>query len=78
MCSNGDHCQNGKWLHLECVGMAELPPSDDDWCSDVCKAEKQSVYCRCKTYNPKLSTMVCGARDDGAEGEVFHLSFVGL
>ncbi len=79
MCSNGDHCQNGKWFHLECVGMPELPPSDDDWwCSDVCKAEKRSVYCRCKTYNPKLSTVVCGARDDCAEGEVFHLSCVGL
>ena len=78
-CSNGSHCNMGEWFHLECANIEEIPPSTEDWwCSPQCKSDGRSVFCLCKMVKPKLKQVICGAKEQCLNGQLFHLMCQGL
>ena len=57
-CSGGEHCEDGWWFHIECLGMTrEDMPDGDWWCSERCR--KYSMYCYCKRITDEPLSVMC-------------------
>ena len=74
-CSNNE-CLVG-WYHAECIGVdpQTIGVIDDWWCSEACRASRNSIMCHCKKVkNDRFVT--CGSGDQCKGGFKFHLTCI--
>ena len=77
-CSNLE-CPLGRWYHVSCVELRDVPAHDDDWwCYQDCKDSGSSAFCICRKQAPGEATVTCARGADCEGGTIFHLKCVGI